>query len=248
MIQIGTYTQVKIAFIVIGIAIMSAAGGATLAHTRDMTTTTIALLATAVGLALFGRRALRWWWGEVMLGLETPYGEPSAEYEDTTRAHKLAPKLLRMVEKANEPMTVIVTGVEPPAKDGTPDPWGEALRTAARAGATLCHYLPPGTSGEEAAIAQTLADEYPRCRCVRITDTGSGALDAIHPTMAWEGHLKPSNRSRASSPRRRTSSCASTGKPSTPRGSRAATSSRCAGSPKPRTATSCLPASGRRSR
>lgn len=97
MRQIGTYTQVKIAFIVIGIAIMSAAGGATLAHTRDMTTTTIALLATAVGLALFGRRALRWWWGEVMLGLETPYGEPSAEYEDTTRAHKLAPKLLRMV-------------------------------------------------------------------------------------------------------------------------------------------------------
>ena len=41
MRQIGTYTQVKIAFIVIGIAIMSAAGGATLAHTRDMTTTTI---------------------------------------------------------------------------------------------------------------------------------------------------------------------------------------------------------------
>ena len=187
MRQIGTYTQVKIAFIVIGIAIMSAAGGATFAHTHDMTATTIALLATAVGLALFGRRALRWWWGEVMLGLENPYGEPSAEYEEATRALKLAPKLLRMVEKADEPMTVIVTGVEPPAKDGTPDTWGEALRTAANAGATICHYLPPGTSDEEAAMAQTLADEYPRCRCITITDTGSGALDVIHPTMAWEG-------------------------------------------------------------
>ena len=154
-----------------------------------MTATTLALLASAVGLALFGRRALRWWWGEVMLGLDDPYGEPSAEYEGTTRALKLAPKLIRMVEKAEEPMTVIVTGVEPPPKDGAPDKWGEALRTAARAGADIRHYLPPGTTEEEAAIAQTLADEYPRCRYVRITDTGNGALDVIHPTLAWEGDL-----------------------------------------------------------
>ena len=34
MKQIGSYTQVKIAFIVIGIAVMSAAGGATFAHTH----------------------------------------------------------------------------------------------------------------------------------------------------------------------------------------------------------------------
>ena len=180
MRQIGTYTQVKIAFIVIGIAVMSAAGGATFAHTHDMTATTLALLASAVGLTLFGRRTLRWWWGEVMLGVEDPDGEPSAEYKGTTRALKLAPKLVRMIEKAVEPMTVIVTGVEPPPKDGKPDKWGEALRTAARAGADICHYLPPWASEEETAIAQTLADEYPRCRCVRITDTGNGALDVIH--------------------------------------------------------------------
>ena len=91
---------------------MSGVGGATFAHTHDMTATTLALLASAVGLALFGRRVLRWWWGEVMLGLDNPYTEPSAEYEGTTRAKKLAPKLVRMIENAEGPVTVMVTGVE----------------------------------------------------------------------------------------------------------------------------------------
>ena len=190
MRQIGTYTQVKIAFIVIGIAVMSAAGGATFAHTHDMAATTFALLATAVGLAVFGRRTLRWWWGEVMLGLDDPYGEPSAEYEGTTRARKLAAKLIRMVEQAKEPMTVIVTGVEPPAKDGTPDTWGEALHTAAGTGADIRQYLPPGTSDEEAASAQSLADEYPQCRCIRISDVENGPIELYYPTLAWEGDVK----------------------------------------------------------
>ena len=180
----------KIAFIVIGIAVMSALGGATFAHTHDMTATTFALLATAVRLAVFGRQTLRWWWGQVMLGLDDPYGEPSAEYEETTRALKLAPKLMRMVEKAERSMRVIVTGVEPPPKDGTPDRWGEALRTAARAGADICQYLPPGTSDEEAASAQTLADEYPQCRCITITDTANGPIEMYYPTLAWEGDVK----------------------------------------------------------
>ena len=86
MKKIGTYGKVKIAFVVLGIALMSAIGGATFAHTHDMTATTLALLASAVGLAVFGRPTLRWWWSEVMLGLDDPYGEPSAEYEGTTRA------------------------------------------------------------------------------------------------------------------------------------------------------------------
>ena len=125
-----------------------------------------------------------------MLGLDDPYGEPSAEYEGTTRALKLAPKLIRMVEKAKGPMAVIVTGVEPPPKDGTPDTWGEALHTAARAGADICQYLPPRTSDEEAAIAQTLADEHPRCRCITITDTANGPIEMYYPTLAWEGDVK----------------------------------------------------------
>ena len=37
MIPIGTYGQVKIAFIVIGVAVMTAIGGATFPHTHDMT-------------------------------------------------------------------------------------------------------------------------------------------------------------------------------------------------------------------
>lgn len=85
MKQIGIYARVRMAFVVIGIAVMSAIGGATFAHTHDMTATTLALLASAIGLAVFGRRALRWWWSEMMLGLDDP-GEPSAEYEGTTRA------------------------------------------------------------------------------------------------------------------------------------------------------------------
>ena len=190
MKQIGTYTRVKIAFIVIGIAVMSALGGATFAHTHDMTATTFVLLATAVGLAVFGRRTLRWWWGEVMLGLDDPFGEPSAEYEGTTRTRKLAPKLLRMVKNADGPITVIVTGVELPPNDGTPDAWGEALRSAAQAGAGICQYLPPATTEEEAMVAQTLADEYPHCRCITITETANGPIEMYYPTLAWEGDLK----------------------------------------------------------
>lgn len=186
----GTYRRVQIAFIVIGIAVMSAIGGATFAHTHDMRATTVALLASAVGLAMFGRGVLRWWWGEVMLGLDVAYGEPSAEYEGTTRARKLAPQLVRMIEKAQGPVTVIVTGVDLPAKDATADRWGEALRRAARAGAAIHHYLPPATSDEEAAAAQTLTDEYPRCTCKRITDTGNAAIEVYHPTLAWEGDVK----------------------------------------------------------
>ena len=41
---IGRYTQMKIACIVTGIAVMSAAGGATFAHTHDMAATALALL------------------------------------------------------------------------------------------------------------------------------------------------------------------------------------------------------------
>ena len=187
---IEAYRHVHIAFTVIGIAVMSAIGGATFAHTHAMGTTTIALLASAVGLALFGPRALRWWWGEMMLGLDDPYGEPSAEYERTTRARKLAPKLVRMIENAEGPVTVMVTGVELTAKDGTSDTWGDALRTAAHAGATIHHYLPPGTSAEEAASAQALADEFPRCRSIRITDGGNTAAEVYYPTLAWEGDMK----------------------------------------------------------
>ena len=101
MRMMGTYARVQIAFIAIGIAVMSGVGGATFAHTHDMTATTIALLASAVGLAVLGRRALQYWWVEVMLGLDNPYSEPSAEYEGTTRARKLAPKLVRMIERVS---------------------------------------------------------------------------------------------------------------------------------------------------
>ena len=183
----GTYGKVKVAFVVLGIALMSAVGGATFAHTHDMTATTLALFASAVGLALFGRRALRWWWGEVMLGLDDAYGEPSAEYEETTRARKLAPKLVRMIERAEGPVAVVVTGVEQPPKDGTPDTWGDALRTAARAGAAIHHYLPPGTTEEEAAIAQALADEYRQCRCSEMIPTRHAAIELYYPTViAWQ--------------------------------------------------------------
>lgn len=56
----GAHDKVKIACVVLGIAVMSGVGGATFAHTHDMRATRNALLASAVGLALFGRRALRW--------------------------------------------------------------------------------------------------------------------------------------------------------------------------------------------
>ena len=72
-----------------------------------------------------------------MLGLEDPYGEETAQYEETTRARKLAMELVRVIEGAEGPVTVMVTGGEPVPGDGTPDTWGEALRTAARAGATM---------------------------------------------------------------------------------------------------------------
>lgn len=184
------YGEVKIAFIVIGIAVMTALGGATFAHTHDMTATTIALLASAVGLAAFGRRALRWWWGEVMLGLDDPYGEPSAEYESTTRSEKLAPKLARMIERAQGPVTVIVTGGEQPPQSQKPDTWGEALRIAASAGAFIRHYLPPGTTSMEGAVARALADEYPRCECIAIANIDGTGMEMFYPTLAWEGDLE----------------------------------------------------------
>lgn len=81
MRMMGTYARVQIAFIAIGIAGMSGIGGATFAHTHDMKATTIALLASAVGLALLGRRALRYWWVEVMLGLDNPYSETTERWE-----------------------------------------------------------------------------------------------------------------------------------------------------------------------
>ena len=58
MRETGTCTRVQIASVVAGIGIMSAIGGATLAHTHDMTATTLALLASAVGLALRIREVL----------------------------------------------------------------------------------------------------------------------------------------------------------------------------------------------
>lgn len=85
MKQIGIYARVRMAFVVIGIAVMS-----------------------AIGLAVFGRRA-----------------------------HELAPKLVRMIDKAEGPVTVMITGVELSPKDGTSDTWGEALHRAARAGAAI---------------------------------------------------------------------------------------------------------------
>ena len=159
MRQIGTYTQAKIAFIVIGIVIMSALGGATLTYTHDMTATALALLTSGLGIAVFGRRALQWWWQEQMLGIRDRTTEETADYERTTRARNLAPKILRMVAKAQEPVTVMIVGTEPAPGDGRPDRWGKALRKAAAAGAAIRHYLPQWTTKEEAALARALADE-----------------------------------------------------------------------------------------
>lgn len=189
MKQIGTYGQVTVAFIVIGIALMSALGGATFAHTHDRTATAIALLVGAAVLTVYGRRILRWWWSDVMLGLDTPYSEPTREYESTTRAEKLAPKIARMIETAEGPVTVIATGVEPPPTDGAPDAWADALHSAARAGATVRVLLAPGTTAEEAARAHALADTYPGYKVFAIANPGQGEIELFHPTIAWEGDV-----------------------------------------------------------
>ena len=190
MKQIGTYGQVKVAFVVIGIAVMSAIGGATFAHTHDQTTTAIALLVGATALTLYGRRILSWWWSEIMLDLETTDGPPTREYERTTRARTLAPKIVRMIEEAEGPVTVIVTGVEAPPTDGTPDAWGDALRSAARSGATVRLLLDPGTTHDEAAPARALGDAYPTCKVFALANTHHLASQWFYPTIAWEGDIK----------------------------------------------------------
>ena len=197
MMQVGTYAQVKIAFIVIGIALMSALGGATFAHTHDRTATAIALLVGAAALTVYGRRILRWWWAHVMLGLDTPYSEPTREYESTTRAEKLAPKIVRMIETAEGPVTVITTGVEPPPTDGAPDAWADALRSAARAGTTVRVLLAPGTTAEEAVPAHALADTYPGCKVFAIANPA-------RPSVVAPGEVSPSAQDKAR--RKRTAS------------------------------------------
>ena len=187
--KMRSHRQTQIAFTAAGAAAMSTFGGAMFAYTQDMTVTMIALAASAAGLGVFGRRTLRWWWGKTTLGADIP-GGPSAEYERTTRARKLAPKVLRMIEKAREPITVITTGVERPPREGAPDTWGAALRAAARAGASIRQYLPPRTSDGEVATAQALADEYPQCECIRIGEIADAGTGGFHPTLAWEGDVK----------------------------------------------------------
>ena len=125
----------------------------------------------------------------MMLGLDNPYGEETAHYESTTRARALAPKLMRMIEKAEGTVTVLVTGVELAPEDATAHRWSEALEAAARVGAKVRHYLPPGTSEAEAAIAEALAERYPLCECIAVSYTQGGAMEALYPTLAWEGAL-----------------------------------------------------------
>ena len=190
MKQIGLYGQVRVAFIVIGIALMIALGGATFAHTHDTVAAAIALLIGAGVLAVYGRPALRWWWCNMTLDIGPTDTAPTREYESTTRARKLAPKLTRMIEKAEGPVTVIATGLEPPPTDGTADAWTAALRTAAHAGATVRVLLPPGTTDEEAAGVQALAEAYPKCKVFAIANRNQEALVMFYPTIAWEGDVK----------------------------------------------------------
>lgn len=84
MKQIGTCGRVRIVSIVIGIAVMSAIGSATFGHTHDQTATAIALLVCAAGLAHYGRRILGWWWGTVMLGLDSSRREAGVESHTTS--------------------------------------------------------------------------------------------------------------------------------------------------------------------
>ena len=120
------------------------------------------------------------------------HDEPTARYEDTTRARTLAPKLAHLVETAKRPVTVMVTCGEPTQHERDRTAWDHALRDTARTGARIVHYLTPETSEEEAATARGLAEGYPQCECAKIEKTyvGKLALGIIRVILAWEGALE----------------------------------------------------------
>ena len=180
-------TKAKIAFAAAGVALMTIAGGAVFALTYELAPTLIALLATAVALATVGRRAARAFWEQTMLGIDDPYGEETRSYEDTTRGRHLAPNLLRLVRKAEAPVTIMVVGDEHlPGHDGR-CAWSAALHQAATAGATVLLYIREHTDQGEAERAHVFAQSHPHCRAIRIGRTRHGTFDALSPIIAWAG-------------------------------------------------------------
>ena len=96
----------------------------------------------------------------------------------------------------------MVTGVEPAPRDGRRNAWDDALRAVARSGARIVQCLVPGTGDEEAATAQALADEYPRCECMTIANVEGTGLEMFYPRRsldarhAVDGVLRPSSSNR----------------------------------------------------
>ena len=79
------------------------------------------------------------------------------------------------------------TGVEFAPENGERNAWHDALHAAAHREARIVQYLTPETTGEEAAAAQALADEYRRCECASIANFEGTGLWMFHTIMAWEG-------------------------------------------------------------